>query len=401
MSISREFLDTLAPVSRTVHAGRSPDLGHATPTASPIHVATAYTYPTTSELDEVFADNSRGYVYSRMGNPTVRQLEQAIAAIEGMPRGVAYASGMAALHGVITTIARGGSRILASRDLYGATYAMLRTHLASFGVETTFIDVTALDDVERIARELKPALVLAETVSNPLIRVTDVRRLADISHAVGAFFALDNTFATPVLTRGADLGADLIVYSATKHLGGHGDTTTGLVATSDELAPQLEEQRKLTGGSASPFDAWLVLRGLRTLGLRVGQQCDNARALAAWLGNHPRIERVHFPGLDVPVPAGQFPDGMFGTMLAFEIRGAGREQVFRFQDALRMIQPATTLGDVYTLVLHPASTSHRTLTAEERQAIGIGEGLVRISAGVEHIDDITADLAQALDRADS
>lgn len=396
MTNPRDHLNAMHPASRDVHAGRTIDLGAATPTALPIQMATAFTYPSTAELDEVFEDNSRGYVYSRMANPTVRALEEAVAAIEGTGDAVAYASGMAAIHGVITTFATSGSRIVASQDVYGATYAILTSHLADFGIETVFADATQLDKFASIVADTKPALVLAEAVSNPLIRVVDVRAVADIAHSAGALFVLDNTFATPVVLAGTELGADAILYSGTKHLGGHGDTTSGIVATSEELATRLRDKRKFVGGVASPFDAWLVLRGLKTLNLRVRKQCENAAALATHLAHHDAVEVVHYPGHGGEIPEGQFADGLRGTMLAFEMRHGTRDVSFRFQDALKMILPATTLGDVHTMVLHPATTSHRTISAAAREAIGIRDSLVRVSLGIEHIDDIVGDIDQAL-----
>jgi len=399
MPLSRSELDSMQPSSRSIHAGSTVRLGDAQPTALPIHVATAFTYPTTEELDGVFADNSSGYVYSRFGNPTVNALEEAVAAIEGSAAAVAYGSGMAAIHGIVAAIARPGSTVIASRDVYGATHALLGGYLSDNGVRTIFVDIRDLDGLESLAREHKPALIFAETVSNPLMRVANVRRIAAIAHAIGANFVLDNTFATPVVTRAIALGADAVVYSSTKHYGGHGDTTGGLVATSNEIAHKLREQNKLIGAIAAPFDAWLVLRGLRTLDLRVRKQSANAAELVAWLERNDRVESVNYPGLQSDLPVDQFCDGLHGTMLSFEIRGAGRNEVFRFQDTLRLIQPATTLGDIGSLVLHPATSSHRGLTPEQRAEIGIADGLVRVSAGIEDARDIIADLDQALDVA--
>jgi cystathionine gamma-synthase/methionine-gamma-lyase len=396
MPLSRSELDDMNSASRVIHAGREIDLGKAVPTAPAIHVATAYTYPTSDELDDIFVDNSRGYVYSRMGNPTVRALEQAIAATEGTEEGIAYASGMAAIHGVISGLAKAGDRVIASRDVYGATHSVLNGYFSEFGVESILVDMADLDEVERMARELKPTLIYTETISNPLIKVVDLRRLADIAHANGATFAVDNTFASPIVTRAADLGADVVLYSSTKHLGGHGDTTGGLVATNSGIAGKLRDQLKLVGAVASPFDAWLVLRGLRTLDLRVRKQSDNACQVAAWLARDQRVDTVYYPGQTGRLPAGQFQDNLMGTMLAFEIRGASTGDVFRFQDALRMIQPAPTLGDVHTIVLHPATTSQRGLTPDDRERFGIRDGLVRLSAGIEYPNDIIADLDQAL-----
>ncbi len=399
MPLSRSELDALQPSSRSIHAGSTVRLGDAQPTAPPIHVATAFTYPTTDELDAVFADNSSGYVYSRFGNPTVKALEDAVAAIEETDDAVAYGSGMAAIHGIVAALARPGSTVIASRDVYGATHALLGGYLADNGVTTIFVDIRDLDGLESLAREHEPALVFAETVSNPLMRVANVRRIAQIAHAAGAKFVLDNTFATPIVTRATALGADAVVYSSTKHYGGHGDTTGGLVATSRDITLKLREQNKLIGAIAAPFDAWLVLRGLRTLDLRVRKQCANAEEIVAWLGHDKRVEAVNYPGLESALPVEQFCDGLHGTMLSFEIRGAGRKEVFRFQDALRLIQPATTLGDIGSLVLHPATSSHRGLTSEQRAEIGILDGLVRVSAGIEDARDIIADLDHGLSAA--
>ncbi|MDQ3654631.1 MAG: PLP-dependent aspartate aminotransferase family protein [Chloroflexota bacterium] len=399
MPLSRSELDAMQPSSRSIHAGSTVRLGDAQPTAPPIHVATAFTYPTTEELDAVFADNSSGYVYSRFGNPTVKALEEAVAAIEGTDDAVAYGSGMAAIHGIVAALARPGSTVIASRDVYGATHALLGGYLADNGVKTIFVDIRDLDGLESLAREHKPSLIFAETVSNPLMRVANVQRIATIAHGADAKFVLDNTFATPIVTRAVALGADAVVYSSTKHYGGHGDTTGGLVATSDEITHKLREQNKLIGAIAAPFDAWLVLRGLRTLDLRVRKQSANAAEIVTWLTRDGRVASVNFPGLQSDLPVGQFCDGLHGTMLSFEIRGAGRDEVFRFQDALRLIQPATTLGDIASLVLHPATSSHRGLTPEQRAEIGIADGLVRVSAGIEDARDIVADLDQAMNAA--
>ncbi len=396
MPLSRSELDAMQPSSRSIHAGSTVRLGDAQPTAPPIHVATAFTYPSTEELDAVFADNSSGYVYSRFGNPTVRALEDAVAAIEGTDDAVAYGSGMAAIHGIVAEIARPGSTVIASRDVYGATHALLGGYLADNGVTTIFVDIRDLDGLESLARTHSPSLIFAETVSNPLMRVANVRRIAEIAHGAGSMFVLDNTFATPVITRAATLGADAVVYSSTKHYGGHGDTTGGLVATNHDLTLKLREQNKLIGAIAAPFDAWLVLRGLRTLDLRVRKQCANAADIVAWLETDDRVGAVNYPGLNPELPAEQFCDGLHGSMLSFEIAGAGREEVFRFQDALRLIQPATTLGDIGSLVLHPATSSHRGLTGEQRAEIGIADGLVRVSAGIEDARDIIADIDRGL-----
>lgn len=399
MPLSRTKLDQLRPATRSVHAGKDIDVGEARPTAPPIHVATAFSYPDARLLDDVFEDNSKGYVYSRYGNPTVRALEQAIAVVECCDEAIALASGMAAIHAAVIGVARPGDRILASQDLYGATHALLRSHFEAIDIATTFVDILDLDAVRSTAQSLKPTVILAESISNPLIRVTDIGALAAIAADVGARLIIDNTFASPTVIKPATLGADLVVHSTTKFIAGHGDTTGGVLATSSALAAPIREQAKLFGAVAGPFDAFLALRGLRTLDLRLQQQSRNATAIACALATDRRVERVYYPGLTAAVPESVFLGEARGALLAFEIAGAGRSEVFAFMDALTLCVPATTLGDVYSLVLYPAMSSHRSLAPEQRAAIGIRDNLVRMSAGIEDVDDILADIGQALDRA--
>jgi cystathionine beta-lyase/cystathionine gamma-synthase len=397
MPLSRSELLKLSAASRGVHAGQHVDIGAARPTVQPIHLATAYSYPTTDELDAVFDNNSLGYVYSRMANPTVRALEEAIAVVEGVEAGVAYASGMAAILGVLQTLVPSGGTILAAVDIYGATHALLHSQLAQSGYRIFHASTDELAGFAAEVDRLKPDVVYVESISNPLIKVADVRTLADIAHQHSALLVVDNTFASPIVLRTIPLGADVVIYSSTKHLAGHGDSTGGLVATSAGIADRLLGHRKFSGAILSPFDAWLTLRGMRTLELRVTRQSQNARETASWLSGRNGIARVHYPGLDgeVPLPEG-FDPKLVGSMLSFEIAGASRSEAFAFQDALRLIEPATTLGDVQTLVLHPATTSHRPLTDKQRADAGIGEGLIRLSAGIEDVQDIISDIDQAL-----
>ncbi len=241
--------------------------------------------------------------------------------------------------------------------------------------------------------------LLVETISNPLLKVADLPRLAELAHAHRAAFIVDNTFATPVLCRPLELGADYVVHSATKYLGGHGDVLGGAVITSAARRKELYEINKLLGANLGPQDAWLVHRGLKTLPLRVMRQCANATEIAGWLAGHRRVAGVNYPGLAAHPQhelAGRLLCGSYGAMVSFDLAGAGQPEVFRFMEALRLIQSATTLGDVYTLTLYPAMSSHRALDAETRARIGIGDGLVRLSIGIEDVRDIIADLEQAL-----
>jgi cystathionine gamma-synthase/methionine-gamma-lyase len=388
MPIHRTDLDGLAPASRNVHAGQHVDVGNAQPTVQPLHLATAFSYPTTDELDAVFADNSLGYVYSRMANPTVRSVEEAIAVIEGADAGVAYASGMAAILGVLQSLVPPQGKILSAVDIYGATHALFHQQLVPAGFQVEHASTDDLEEFRRAADALRPSVIYIESISNPLIKVANVGAIADIAREVGALLVLDNTFASPVVVRALPLGVDVVIYSSTKHLSGHGDSTGGLVATSSELAERLHQHRKFAGAILSPFDAWLTLRGMRTLHLRVRQQSLNAALIAEWLSNRSGIERVYYPAA-AETSESPFVGDLRGSMLAFDIADATRAEAFAFQDALKLIEPATTLGDVQTLVLHPATTSHRPLSDVQRRQLGIGEGLIRLSAGIEDATERT------------
>jgi cystathionine gamma-synthase/methionine-gamma-lyase len=295
---------------------------------------------------------------------------------------------------------RAGSAVVAAADVYGATYALLERLLTEMDVRTRFVDITDLAEVAGALAAERPAALLCEIISNPLMKVADVPALVDLAREAEAALIVDNTFATPYLLRPLALGADYVVHSATKYLGGHGDVMAGLVACSAERGLDLRERQKMLGANLGPQEAWLVLRGLKTLPLRMRQHCANAGAVAVWLNEHPAVARVNYPGLpghpQHAVAQRMFGERGFGGMLSFEIEGAGQAEVFRFMEALELVLPATTLGDVYSLTLYPAHSSHRQVGPEVRAALGIGEGLVRLSVGIEAAEDIIADLGQAL-----
>ncbi len=393
--------------TRAVHAGETRpgtqpgEPGGFIPTVAPIHPATSFFYENMENLDAVFAGTGEGYVYSRYGSPSVTALEQAVASLEKAEAAQAYASGMAALHAALLAAGTGtGKPVLAGLDLYGATYTLLKNLLATLGLQARFIDATRLDQVEAEMIKNPPCLLLVETISNPLLKVADLPALAGLAKQFGSALLVDNTFASPFLVNPLQHGADYAIHSVTKYLSGHGDVLAGVTACSTANRQKLFELNKVVGGVLGPFEAWLALRGIKTLPLRMNQHCQNAQRAAEWLKSRSEISRVHYPGLPEHPQhdlANRLFEGKgFGGVLSFEIAGADRDTVFRFMERLKLILPATTLGDIYSLVLHPASSSHRSLTPDERLKAGIPENLVRFSVGIEAIEDILADLEQAL-----
>jgi len=387
--------------TQAAHAGVSRPGPGWTPTVAPIHPSVTYRYEGMQALDEVFAGTRQGYVYARYGSPTVTALEEAVAALEGGEAALAFASGMAALHATLLAVgARAGSAVVAAQDVYGGTYALLDRILRSQGVEVRFVDVADPAAVEAACAALEPVALVVETISNPRLVVADLPALAELAHRVGAVLVVDNTFATPCLVQPLALGADVVVHSATKYLGGHGDVLGGVVVTSAARRAEMLEVLKVTGANLGPQEAWLVLRGLRTLVLRVRQQCQNADVIARWLTDHPGVSHVNYPGLPSHpqhrLAGDLFGERGYGGMVSFELAGADQAKVFRFLEALRLCLPVTTLGDVCTTVLYPAHSSHRALSPEERARVGIGEGLVRVSVGIEAVEDLLDDLEQAL-----
>jgi len=369
--------------------------------STPIQHSVGYLYKDMQDLDGVFGGERAGYVYPRYGSPTVSAFERAIAVLEGAEDAVAFASGMGAIHAALLGAGvRAGTSVVAATDVYGATYALLERTMTGLGVGVRFVDIAHLEQVARAIAQEQPVAVICEIISNPLMKVADVPALAGMASEAGAALIVDSTFATPYLFRPLEQGADYAVHSATKYLGGHGDVMAGVVACSGERGLDLRERQKLVGANLGPQEAWLALRGLKTLPLRMRQHCANAQAVAEWLAGQPAVARVNYPGLPghpQHALAGRLFGGRgFGGMVSFDLRDAGQAEVFRFMEALELVLPATTLGDVYSLTLYPAHSSHRQVAPEVRAAIGIGDGLVRLSVGIEEADDIIADLAQAL-----
>lgn len=387
--------------TRAVHAGERASRPDFTPVATPIHPSVGYLYDSIDDLDAIFATTRDGYVYPRYGTPTVSAFEAAVQELEGGQAAHAFGSGMAAIHAALLAAGvRAGKTVVAAMDVYGATYTLLDRLFRELGVEVRFVDVADLAEVEAALVETSPAALIAETISNPLIKVADVPALADLAKRYQSPLLIDNTFATPYLCQPLSYGVDFVIHSATKFIAGHGDVMAGVVITSAEKRRDLYELTKLIGAVLGPFEAWLAMRGLKTLPLRMRQQCANAARVATWLAEHPKVARVNYPGLPThpqhDLAQHLFGERGFGGMLSFEIADAEQSTVFRFMEALNLCLPATTLGDIYTLVLHPATTSHRSLSATDRAKIGIGDGLLRLSTGIEDSADIIADLEQAL-----
>jgi cystathionine gamma-lyase len=373
-----------------IHAGQEPDPATGA-------VMTPIVLATTFAQDGPGAH--RGYDYSRAGNPTRTALEHCLAALEGASHGVAYGSGCAATTAVLLTL-KSGDHVLVGDDVYGGTFRIFDRVLAQFGLEATFLDMS---DPARVAEAMRPntRLVWMETPSNPMLKIVDVAAIADVARARGVPLAVDNTFATPMLQRPLSLGATLAVHSTTKYLNGHSDVVGGAVMTSDAaMAERLRFLQKSIGGVPSPFDCYLVLRGLKTLAVRMKRHVESARIVATFLAAHPRVVRVRYPGLPThegyALAARQMSAP--GGMISFEIDGA-LAQAAAFLRALRIFACAESLGGVESLAEHPALMTHASLPPEARRALGIGDGLIRLSVGLEDPADLVRDLEHALSEA--
>lgn len=383
--------------TRAIHHGYDPATAEGALTP-PLHLTSTFVFETAEAGGEMFAGDRAGHIYSRISNPTLDLLERRMASLEGAEAGVATASGMGAITALLWTFLNPGDEVIVDKTLYGCTFAFLHHGLARFGVTVTHVDLT---DPANLTAAITPRtkLVYFETPANPNMRLVDIAAIADIARAAGARTVVDNTYATPVLTRPIELGADFVVHSATKYLGGHGDLVGGLaLGTAEDMAQvRLVGMKDMTGAVMAPFTAMLVLRGLKTLALRMERHCATAMTVARFLEAHDAVAAVHYPGLESfawhALAARQMPG--FGGMIAFELQGGYRAGV-EMMNRLTLIARAVSLGDAESLIQHPASMTHSTYTAEERAVHGIGDGLIRLSVGLEEPDDILADLAAAL-----
>ena len=397
----------LRPGTRVVRSARALPPGDGIPVAPPLVQSVAFDYRSAAQQDEVFASERSGYVYGRYGTPTTAALEVALAELEGTAAAVCFTSGMAAIAAFVDAcaIAQGG-RVVAQEDIYGQVRALFERWIKERGAKIDFVDATDHAAVERAlkASPASPAaspatLLYLEAMANPLLRITDVGALSVLAKANGATLAVDATFISPVLMRPAASGADVVIHSLTKYINGHGDVMGGSVAGSAEVAKAMRDRTILDGAYLPPHEAWLCIRGMRTLELRVRRQCESAMRVATHLAAHPKVARVRYPGLashpQHDLAARQF-GGLFGGVVTFDLKDATKAAAFRFLDSLELAASATTLGDLFSEVLYPAISSHRRVAPEERARLGINEGTLRFSVGIEDADDILADLDGAL-----
>jgi len=372
-----------------IHAGRLPALA-GVPVIAPVHRSVIYEFVDADEFGRVMGDASQGYLYTRIRNPTTDELGAVVAELEGAEAGLCFASGMGALSAAVAELAPPGAGMVAATQIYGQTH-----HMAATRPDGCLVDIGDMDALRRAAEGA--ALVVCETVSNPSLAVADIPAVAEVARAAGARLVVDNTIATPIGCRPLDHGADLVFHSATKYLNGHSDVLAGVAAGSAELIGRLAERSLELGATLAPDSAWLVRRGVRTLHLRVERAAENAMAIATFLEGHPRVRRVMYPGL----PSHPSHDvarrilRSFGGLMSFEVEG-GRPGGEAVMDRVELCLRATSLGGLETCISHPASTSHRQLSAAELADAGIAEGDLRLTVGCEHVDDLIADLEQAL-----
>lgn len=389
--------------TQCLHAGEGLDAIIAHPTTTPIYQATNYYYDQTQKLADLLEGNYSGYAYARWGTPTNTALESALSTLLGGGMTLTTASGMAANFLALQAAgANNGKTLVISREVYGNTIDVVKSALAKFGVRCVFADFNDLDGLQGVFNYEKPDVIFFEVMTNPMLSVIDAPRVIQMAHNIGAKVVIDNTFATPYLYRPFFDGVDYETHSLTKYINGHGDAMGGSVTCREENFADLERLGCTQGALLSAGNAQLILRGLKTFVLRIRKHCENALQLASFLKDHPKVTRVRFPGLPEhpahTTAVKLFPPGMFGGMVTFDLKDGNREDCFKVMDALELAVPAGSLGDVYTLVIHPSSTTHHSLKAEEKLAAGINEATIRVSVGIEEISDLITDFSQALER---
>ena len=382
-----------------IHAGTLKNLYGTL--AMPIYQTSTFIFDSAEQGGRRFALEEAGYIYTRLGNPTTTVLENKIAVLEEGEAGVAMSSGMGAISSTLWTVLKAGDHIVTDKTLYGCTFALMNHGLTRFGVEVTFVDTSNLDEVKN-AMKKNTRVVYLETPANPNLKIVDLEGVCKVAHTnPNTLVIVDNTFATPYMQKPLKLGVDIVVHSATKYLNGHGDVIAGLVVTKQELADQIRfvGLKDMTGAVLGPQEAYYIIRGLKTFEIRMERHCKNARTIVDFLNKHPKVEKVYYPGLEThpgyEIAKKQMKD--FGAMISFELKG-GFEAGKTLLNNLKLCSLAVSLGDTETLIQHPASMTHSPYTKEEREAAGITDGLVRLSVGLENVEDIIADLEQGLEK---
>lgn len=382
-----------------IHAGTLKNLYGTL--AMPIYQTSTFIFDSAEQGGRRFALEEAGYIYTRLGNPTTTVLENKIAALEEGEAGIAMSSGMGAISSTLWTVLKAGDHVVTDKTLYGCTFALINHGLTKFGVEVTFVDTSNLDEVKKAMKE-NTRVVYLETPANPNLKIVDLEGVCKVAHTnPNTLVIVDNTFATPYMQKPLKLGVDVVVHSATKYLNGHGDVIAGLVVTNKELADQIRfvGLKDMTGAVLGPQEAYYIIRGLKTFEIRMERHCKNARTIADFLNKHPKVEKVYYPGLEshpgYEIAKKQMKD--FGAMISFELKG-GFEAGKTLLNNLKLCSLAVSLGDTETLIQHPASMTHSPYTKEEREAAGITDGLVRLSVGLENVEDIIADLEQGLEK---
>ncbi|MBI4903921.1 MAG: PLP-dependent transferase [Acidobacteria bacterium] len=387
--------------TKAVHAGDRKRHCIAIPVTTPIYTASSYIYDDIEQLDRVFGREMEGDSYARYENPTNRALEELLTALESGAGALATSSGMLAIqYALQAALLDRRKHVVAANALYGATIRMLMSMFEPLGVETTWVDICDEQAVEKAIRERKPGCVLMETISNPLLRVGPMDHIASLCNESGTALVVDNTFATPMMVRPLELGANIVVHSVTKYLAGHGDVLGGAIISDPGHVETVRTLSRTGGPLLGPFESYLTMRGIKTFPLRFERQCRNACEIAQWLATRPEIERVYFPADPNHPDAANihrlFPEKLHGAMTSFELKGADRAGVFAFMDRLKLVVRATSLGDVHTMTLYPAMSSHRDLSPKQRERAGIRDNLIRLSVGIEDTADVIADIEQAL-----
>ena len=382
-----------------IHAGTLKNLYGTL--AMPIYQTSTFIFDSAEQGGRRFALEEAGYIYTRLGNPTTTVLENKIAALEEGEAAVATSSGMGAISSTLWTVLKAGDHVVTDKTLYGCTFALMCHGLTRFGIEVTFVDTSNLDEVKNAMKE-NTRVVYLETPANPNLKIVDLEALSKLAHTnPNTLVIVDNTFATPYMQKPLKLGADIVVHSVTKYINGHGDVIAGLVITNKELADQIRfvGLKDMTGAVLGPQDAYYIIRGMKTFEIRMERHCKNAKKVVEFLNKHPKIERVYYPGLEThpghEIAKKQMKD--FGAMISFELKG-GFEAGKTLLNNLKLCSLAVSLGDTETLIQHPASMTHKHYTKEEREAAGITDGLVRLSVGLENVEDIIADLEQGLEK---